>query len=354
VKLRTAVLTAAALCLAATGASAAVRWSDEPYARILERAQQENKYVFIDFYATWCGPCKMLDEKVYPDAGAEKLLNSMIPAKFDAEKDPWLAVAREFRVRAYPTLLVLGPDGKEIGRYIGYLPPDQFVEVIGAYAAGKSQLEALEAQLAKNPDDFDLLVNTGVIHADAGRAAQAVPLFEKALTLDPTNERKRRDEVYYAMGDAWYGAGDFKAAKSAYERLTREFPESDYYEDGVGMLARCEYKLGNTDEAVALYWKITEPRQDDYKALNAFAWFCSQRKIGLDQALPAAVKAVELSNRDAGVLDTLAEVYFAQGDYDNALKVGQEALSKEPEDTYFKDQVAKYRKAKSEADQATR
>ncbi|HEU4364117.1 MAG TPA: thioredoxin domain-containing protein, partial [Candidatus Krumholzibacteria bacterium] len=273
----------AAVALFATGADATVRWSEEPYAKMLERAKQENKYVFIDFYATWCGPCKMLDENVYPDAAAEKLLNAMIPAKFDAEKDPWIAVAKEFRVRAYPTLLVLGPDGKEIGRYIGYLPPQQFVEVIGAYAAGKSQLAALEEQLQKNPDDFDLVVNTAVIHAEAGRAEQAMPLFEKALTLDPANERKRRDEIYHSMGEANYGAGDFAAAKTYYTRLVTDFPESDYYGDGMRRLAATEYKLGNSDAAVALYWKITEPAQDDYKALNGFAWFCSQRKIGLDQ-----------------------------------------------------------------------
>lgn len=348
------ILGMCAITLFATAASAAVRWSEEPYARILERAKQENKYVFIDFYATWCGPCKMLDENVYPDAAAEKLLNSMIPAKFDAEKDPWIAVAKEFRVRAYPTLLVLGPDGQEVGRYIGYLPPKEFVDVIGAYAAGKNQLTALEEQLQKNPNDFDLLVNTAIIHADAGRAEQAMPLFEKALTLDPGNERKRQDEIYYAMGEAWYGAGNFNAAKTDYERLVKDFPASDYYNDGMRRLAATEYKLGNSANAVTLYWKITEPHQDDYKALNGFAWFCSQRKIGLDQALPAALKAVELSNRDAGILDTLAEVYFAKGDYDNALKIGQEGLAKEPDDQYFKDQVEKYKKAKEEADHAER
>ncbi|HEU4365878.1 MAG TPA: tetratricopeptide repeat protein, partial [Candidatus Krumholzibacteria bacterium] len=73
-----------------------------------------------------------------------------------------------------------------------------------------------------------------------------------------------------------------------------------------------------------------------------------------DQALPVALKAVELSNRDAGILDTLAEVYFAQGDYDKALKIGLEGLSKEPDDQYFKDQVEKYKKAKVEEDQARR
>ena len=75
-----------------------------------------------------------------------------------------------------------------------------------------------------------------------------------------------------------------------------------------------------------------------------------ERSIGLDQALPVALKASELSNRDPGILDTLAEVYFAMGDFDNAIKIGKEALESDPEDQYFKDQVKKYEDAKSEAD----
>jgi tetratricopeptide (TPR) repeat protein len=354
VKLTRIALAAAVLCVLASAAGAAVRWTEEPYAKMLERAKQENKFVFIDFYATWCGPCKMLDKDVYPDASVEKLLNSMIPAKFDAEKDPWVAVAGEFRVRAYPTLLVLGPDGKEVGRYIGYLPANEFVEVIGGYAAGKSQLEMLEAQLEKNPGDFDLLVNTAIVHAEAGRDKMAMPLFEKALTLDPNNERKRQDEIYYSMGEACYGAKDYKNAEANYSRVTRDFPDSQYYTDSMRRLASTQFKLGNADAAVATYWSITEPHQDDYKALNGFAWFCAQRKIGLDKALPMAIKAVELSKRDPGILDTLAEVYYARGEYDNAIKIGREALASDPDDQYFKDQVEKFKKAKEEADHAMR
>ena len=344
----------AAVCVFASAAASAVRWSDESYQQMVQRASQENKYVFIDFYATWCGPCKKLDADVYPDASVEKLLNAMIPAKFDAEKDPWLAAAQAFRVRAYPTLLVLGPDGREVGRYVGYLPAPQFVEVIGGFAAGKSQLDMLQAQLDQNPNDFDLLVNTGIVHADAGRDQMALPLFEKALTLDPNNERKRQDEIYYNMGEACYGAKNYAQAKKNYAHVIENFTKSDYYEDCMVRTAGCEFKLGNADAAVATYWKITEPHQDDAGSMNAFAWFCAQRKIGLDQALPVALKAVELSERDPGILDTLAEVYFARGEFDNAIKIGEEALSAEPNDSYYQDQVKKFKKAKAESDQAKR
>jgi len=57
-------------------------------------------------------------------------LNSIVSVKYDAEKDEGETLAGKFRVKAYPTLLLLDPDGKEIDRHIGYLDPEEFIEVI--------------------------------------------------------------------------------------------------------------------------------------------------------------------------------------------------------------------------------
>ena len=59
---------------------------------------------------------------------------------------------------------------------------------------------------------------------------------------------------------------------------------------------------------------------------------------------------MELTERDPGYLDTLAELYYARGEFDNAIAIGQEALDKEPGDEYFTDQVNKFKAAKEEAD----
>jgi len=176
----------------------------------------------------------------------------------------------------------------------------------------------------------------------------------QAIELDPQDAKGRNAEMLYAIGDANYKDDRFAEARNYFDRLVKEYENSDWAISGMERLAGAEYKLGHRDAAVSTYWKVVEKKPDDSSTLNGFAWFCSQRKIGLGQALPAAQKAAELSNRDPGILDTLAEVYFAMGDFDNALKIGEEALAKEPNDTYFKDQVAKYKKAKAEAEQARR
>jgi tetratricopeptide (TPR) repeat protein len=335
VKIRHIAIAVGALCVLASGANAAVRWSDESYEQILARAKQENKYVFVDFFATWCGPCKRMDEMTFTDAKVEELLNSMIAADWDAEKDPNVAVAKRYKVSAYPTLLVIGPDGNEVDRHLGFLEPAEFIEIIDGYRNGIGTVAALEKQLKARPDDTELLYQVGTKHAEAGRSTQAAASLNKVLTLDPKNAT-RNAEILYTLGEAYYVDQKYGEAKPYYTRLVTEYKESEIAPDGMKRLAATEYKLGNADAAVAMYEKSMAGKENDAGTLNGFAWFCAQRKIGLDKALPAAQKAAELSGRDPGILDTLAEVYFAQGDYNNAIKVEEEASAKDPKDKYLK------------------
>jgi tetratricopeptide (TPR) repeat protein len=348
VKLMKLALGIAAFSLIATCAEAAVKWSDESYEQILARAKQENKYVFIDFFATWCGPCKRMDEKTFTDAKVQDLLNGMIAADWDAEKDPNVAVAKRYKVSAYPTMIVIGPDGKEVDRHLGYLEPAEYISTVDGYRKGVGTIAALEAQLKSRPDDVELLYQVGTKHAEAGRSEEAAVPLNKVLKLDPNNN-ERNAEILYSLGEAYYMDEKYADAKPYFTRLVTDYKDSEIAADGYKRLAGTEYKLGNADAAVATYEKTLTGKENDAGALNGFAWFCAKRKIGLDKALPVAQKAADLSGRDPGILDTLAEVYFARAEYENAIKVEEEALAKNPKDQYTKDQIARFKKAKDEA-----
>ena len=113
-------------------------------------AAKDNKVVFVDFFATWCGPCKMLDQTTWKDPQVIALLREKTVAlRLDAEKDKDLA--RKYRVEAYPTLLVLKADGTEIDRYVGYMEAAKFREALTATLAGKTSLQ--QARDAMKPDD---------------------------------------------------------------------------------------------------------------------------------------------------------------------------------------------------------
>jgi tetratricopeptide (TPR) repeat protein len=278
----------------------------------------------------------------------------VIAVKYDAEAGEGETLAGKYRVVAYPTLIIFGPDGEEIDRHLGYLDPEPFVETFQGYIDGIGTVAFYEEKLAKNPDDVETLFTLGMKHADAVRPDEAQVCLTRVMELDPDDAQGHFADIYYALGEVMYSSNRYADAKRHFEALIARYPDAEASEDALRRLAATEYKLQNADAAVATYHKLVDRHPEDPSTLNGFAWFCAQRAIGLDDALAVALKAADFSGRDPGILDTLAEVYYARGEYEQAIAVGKEALDKEPDDDYFKNQLEKFRKAKADADAQAR
>lgn len=92
-------------------------------------AEAENKLIFIDIYTSWCGPCKMMASKTFPQKEVGDYMNkTFVCVKFDAEKDDGPEVAKLYDVKAYPTFIIATPDKKELNRVLGYYGADKWIE----------------------------------------------------------------------------------------------------------------------------------------------------------------------------------------------------------------------------------
>jgi Flp pilus assembly protein TadD len=74
---------------------------------------------------------------------------------------------------------------------------------------------------------------------------------------------------------------------------------------------------------------------------NNIGWLCAAARRRLDDGLKHAQKAVELRPKDAGVLDTLAEVFFQRGEKKQAVAAIEKAIQLSP-DRYYKDQLKRF------------
>lgn len=92
-------------------------------------AKQQHKLIFLDAYATWCGPCKLMQKKVFTGKKAGDYFNlNFINVSIDMEKGDGIALAKQLNISAYPSLLVINEDGKIITRNTGALNEQQLIE----------------------------------------------------------------------------------------------------------------------------------------------------------------------------------------------------------------------------------
>ena len=137
-------------------------------------SESGKKLVLVDVYTTWCAPCKKLDETTWKDPRVlEWLTREAVCLKVDAEKDEPLA--EKYRIKAYPTLLLLRPDGSEIDRLVGYRDAPTFLSDAGEALAGNDSLSRARKKL-EGPGALDpmLRMSYGDALGQKGRAEDAL------------------------------------------------------------------------------------------------------------------------------------------------------------------------------------
>ena len=108
-----------------------MKFENLPFGEVLKKAKQENKFVFLDCYTTWCGPCKQMSNLVFPLKSVGDFMNvRFVNVKIDMETDEGRELAKRYGVKAFPTMLLLDAEGEVISKIVGSQSPDVFLEKV--------------------------------------------------------------------------------------------------------------------------------------------------------------------------------------------------------------------------------
>ncbi len=156
------------------------------WAKVKEQAKAENKYIFVDAFTTWCGPCKWMSENVFPQEKVGTFFNEnfvnlkiqMDETEGDSEdvkswREEAKRFAKDYKIAAYPTFLIFNPDGELVHRIVGGGEPDQFIASAKEGLDPDTQYETLVKKFQANPTDKEIAKAT---------AAAAVKAYDRDLT----------------------------------------------------------------------------------------------------------------------------------------------------------------------------
>jgi len=93
-----------------------------------ESVEQNSGVVVVEFFATWCGPCKML-APVFEQAG-EEMKNDATFLKVDIDQS--LEIAQQFRISTVPTMMIF-KDGKPVESLVGFMPKEAIVQKVKSH-----------------------------------------------------------------------------------------------------------------------------------------------------------------------------------------------------------------------------
>jgi thioredoxin 1 len=101
---------------------------------VKEMAKAEGKLYVYDFVASWCSPCKLMDETTYTDPTLSQYISeNYVVAKVDIDDFDGFALKEKYKVTSLPTILIFNQEGKVVGRYEESMSATKMLDVLKKY-----------------------------------------------------------------------------------------------------------------------------------------------------------------------------------------------------------------------------
>ncbi|MCE1188832.1 MAG: thioredoxin family protein [Ignavibacteria bacterium] len=352
------------------GGGKGIRFEETAWSAIKAKAIQENKPIFFDAYASWCGPCKWLAANVFTDDKVAAFFNEkFINVHFDMEKGEGLELAKLYGVRVYPTLLFLTPQGEMMHRAAGSMPVENFLELAktalnpeknlagmmkkfnagnttsqfayeyfsslsNLYVDYKTDLDAYTSKLTKN--DFCSKDNWNILRdylQDAESATFTRLMAEKdklAQTLSKDTIDKKIASIY--IDQLMKSVRMRKFSQKTYDSLRAEYVKAGYVKDS-DLETTTDFIVAEKTKNWAVWTKTAAKIVATCKEpgeLNRLAWTVFEKiddKDAVLQAIEWSKKSIDITE-NSGLIDTYANLLFKSGNKAEAINQEKRAIAR--------------------------
>lgn len=357
--------------------------------QIRAKAKAENKYVFVDCFTTWCGPCKYMTANIFPqDKVGEFMNDKFINVKVQMDKTQkdddfvksWYTdadqIAKEHNIRAYPTFLVFAPNGEVVDRIVGGRDADQLIATVQQSLNPETQYYTQLKKMSEHRNDTAYLRKLSLLALDKYDQPGLDSVFQRYLaiqsniynpgTLDlilkSTESSKSKgfdillknaDKVNKVMGKDV--AEDKMVGIVTMEELNASGATREKAPDWAALNKSVKEKYPKiADESIAkakcIYYSAVKSDEETVKSitgymkkyghkpsaqeLNEYAWTVfemGKNDADLKEALNWSKKSLE-KHEDPNFIDTYANILFKLGKKDEAIAWEEKAMNAVPQE----------------------
>lgn len=352
---------------------------------VLATAQKENKYIFVDAYTTWCGPCKYMAANIFPMENVGKFYNENfinVKVQLDTTKKDddftksWYADAHyimtNYKVQVFPTYLFLDSKGKLVHRAVGSSEAEQFIgkgrdaldptkqyyTLKDKYDAGDRDPAFLYQLAMASLNAYDMENSKQFVETYA--ATQTDMLTEKNIELLQAATQSTNDvgfaymlkypEKFNVAGGKGYAESTTRFMIMREEIMREMFANKKGEPDWNSLQAKIDKKYPERSKEIISYSKVFYYQNSGdwdkfsvavndfmqqygngvpYNQMNSFAWSVFQNcndPACVANAINWSLSAAE-AKKDPSYYDTYANLLFKSGKQNEAIAAQEQAIA---------------------------
>ncbi|MBD8489061.1 thioredoxin family protein [Echinicola sp. CAU 1574] len=241
------LLTLSFVIAAATTVNAqGIEFNKGTYTEALAEANERGVPLFIDFYADWCGPCKMMDKQVFVDQELGTYFNeNFVSVKLNTEHEINEELVKELDITSMPTLMFVDGEGEVISRISGSMNIEEMLKLGKTVTGDLKSFEEMYTAYKKDKNNFEVMQE--LLKAAPSFVSFQTGMDKKKWIIRIENIFEEYIEKKMAMGDAFINADDYRLVNRFYE------PKGEHDEVIEFMVANMDKYIENVGNAPAFY-----------------------------------------------------------------------------------------------------